>query len=279
MALVKRTIRSINTLQTELDARLHKVDDIVTDFSLVDGTATYDVKWVSANALRTKFNSKVDTSSIVDDLTTGGTTVPLSAEQGKALKLLIDGMSSGLIYRGIFDASGSVLPADSKKGDFYKVSVAGTVLGLELAVGDMIIANNDVVGDTAAEDWDKIDNTEAADILSTSNISTDPDFAIDGTKLADRDTIKTYVETFVESAVSAVNIKAINETVTLTGDTATLAYTPLSGVILMGTATIDNEDTTYDLVTCSVSGTTLTVQPLVSGEYTGKSCTVSYLYV
>ena len=227
MALVKRTIRSINTLQTELDARLHKVDDIVTDFSLVDGTATYDVKWVSANALRTEFNSKVDKSSIVDDLTTGGTTVPLSAEQGKALKLLIDGMSSGLIYRGIFDASGSVLPADSKKGDFYKVSVAGTVLGLELAVGDMIIANNDVVGDTAAEDWDKIDNTEAADILSTSNISTDPDFAIDGTKLADRDTIKTYVE----SAVSAVNIKAINETVTLTGDTATLAYTPLSGVI------------------------------------------------
>lgn len=38
--------------------------------------------------------TKVDTAAIVDDLTTGGTSVPLSAEQGKTLKGLVDGLPS-----------------------------------------------------------------------------------------------------------------------------------------------------------------------------------------
>jgi hypothetical protein len=40
-----------------------------------------------------KFDSMVS-GDIVNDLTTGGTTVPLSAEQGKELKALIDAISS-----------------------------------------------------------------------------------------------------------------------------------------------------------------------------------------
>lgn len=38
--------------------------------------------------------TKVDTAAIVNDLTTGGTSVPLSAEQGKTLKGLVDGLPS-----------------------------------------------------------------------------------------------------------------------------------------------------------------------------------------
>ena len=38
----------------------------------------------------TAISARVETANVVDDLTTGGTTVPLSAEQGKVLKGLVD---------------------------------------------------------------------------------------------------------------------------------------------------------------------------------------------
>lgn len=54
-----------------------KTGDVVIAITDIDG-------------LQTAIDAKVSTSSIVDDLTTGGTAVPLSAEQGKTLKGLVD---------------------------------------------------------------------------------------------------------------------------------------------------------------------------------------------
>jgi hypothetical protein len=58
-----------------------------------------------------------------------------------------------VIYRGTWDASGGVYPTSPSTGDYYIISVAGTISGTVYAVGDGMIYN----GAT----WDKIDNTDA----------------------------------------------------------------------------------------------------------------------
>jgi len=80
----------------------------------------------------------------------------------------------GMTYKGVFNASipsPDLAAIASKQGDFYKVSVAGTYLGISLLVGDMIIINKDVaVGAITAADIDKIDNTESANLLHTTDV-------------------------------------------------------------------------------------------------------------
>lgn len=62
--------------------------------------------------------------------------------------------ASGVLrYAGSWDASSGSYPTTPVLGDFYKVSVAGTVSGIDYSVGDQIIYNG--------SGWDKIDNTEA----------------------------------------------------------------------------------------------------------------------
>lgn len=75
---------------------------------------------------------------------------------------------SGLDYKGLLDASDDTafIAASHSKGDFYKVSVAGTISGEVVNVGDMVIINKVVAGGAlVAADVDVIDNTESADIL------------------------------------------------------------------------------------------------------------------
>jgi hypothetical protein len=61
--------------------------------------------------------------------------------------------TGALHYLGKHDASTGVYPSTPSLGDFYKISVAGTISGTVFAVGDSIIFN----GTT----WDKVDNTES----------------------------------------------------------------------------------------------------------------------
>ncbi|QNK01657.1 carbohydrate binding domain-containing protein [Dyella telluris] len=58
-----------------------------------------------------------------------------------------------LVYMGSWDASKGTLPATPKKGDFYIISVAGTVSSVSYKIGDMIVAND-------KNGWDRIDNQQ-----------------------------------------------------------------------------------------------------------------------
>lgn len=72
----------------------------------------------------------------------------------KAEKAAVGGMS----YRGGWDASTGSYPAAPEQGWLYKVTVQGTVDGVEYLVGDAIIHNG---GDaTLSAGWDHVDNTE-----------------------------------------------------------------------------------------------------------------------
>ena len=91
-----------------------------------------------------------------------------------AITALENKTANGLKYIGAFDASAGSYDAivGGKQGNFYKVSVDGDIGGIEWKVGDMLILNR-LLGDTetpVAADIDKIDNTEAADIIREGDI-------------------------------------------------------------------------------------------------------------
>ena len=210
---------------------------------------------------------------IVNDLITDDSLKPLSASQGKVLKEILDGLTTGLVFRGSFDiGTQSTFPQSPKTGDFYKVinSVNNdTVIvgGIELARGDSIYY--------ASSNWVKIDNTESADLLRQGNISGNSNWDEDLNKLSTRETIKEYIQGQVDS----ITVKFINDEVTITDNTGTLAHTPLNGVIFTGVASINNGDGTFDLVECSVSNKVLTIAPDITNKYNGLTAKVTYAYI
>ena len=275
MAAIKRRVAFVKGLQTELNNRIHRVDDIVTDATTVDGTAAFDDKFIGANAFKVGNDLKIDKTSISNDLALDSETNVASSKAVKALKDLLDGLSGGVVYKGGFDASAGTLPADVTKGWLYKVTVAGTIDGLEMEVNDTIYANVTKAGATAGTDFDKIDNTESADLLRDADVTTEADWTLETTKLSDRATIKT----FVEAAVADVSTKFINETGTVASDTFTLANQPLDNCLFTGVASINNGDGTFDVVECTVDAAKLvTLAVDVAGDYDGLTATVTYAY-
>lgn len=274
MPLLQRTIPSIKDLGLTISSKVNIVD-IVND--LVSGGTTVPLSAEQGKILKQEVDSKVSTSDIVDDLTTGGSGKVLSAEQGVVLKSLIDSMSNGLVYKGLFDASTGELPSDPSQGDFYKVSNAGTIKGVDLNPGDMIISNKDVSGASSVEDWDVIDNTEAADILRWGDVSTDvklgggsPSDAV----LSSQKAIKQYVD----DTAAAIKVK-VDKNRAISGDSFTTTFIPKDGVVFMDVAIIDNGDGSYDEwenVSFSENRGTLVD---ASSAYDGKTCKVTYLYV
>jgi hypothetical protein len=77
-----------------------------------------------------------------------------AASQGLALQYAI----GALIYRGKWSAASGATPASPKTGDFYIVSVAGTVSSVKYGVGDMLVYDGDA--------WDRIDNQTAVNTVA-----------------------------------------------------------------------------------------------------------------
>ena len=93
---------------------------------------------------------------ITDMVNASSTTLATSA----AIKTYIDGQVGELgNLEGGWDASSGTFPvgsspvAGTKKGDYWYVTVAGTVGGIAFNVGDVIIANKNAASTTLAADW------------------------------------------------------------------------------------------------------------------------------
>jgi hypothetical protein len=72
------------------------------------------------------------------------------------------GVTGGLTYKGSYNATTSTPSlVTALKGDFYIVSVAGSLAGVSLAVGDHIVFNQDASNPVTSAMFDVIDNTEA----------------------------------------------------------------------------------------------------------------------
>jgi hypothetical protein len=120
----------------------------------------------------------------------------------KAVKSYVDnkfaGIATGSAYKGVLDVTlGVTLPSDIIIGHWYRIVGNNTIGSLTLNEGDMIVANKTKSGSTLVSDWDKIDNTEAADILRTGSISTNTNLTADTGKLTDRATLKAILDALV----------------------------------------------------------------------------------
>jgi len=71
-------------------------------------------------------------------------------------------ITGNLDYKGSYNATTSTPDlTTAEKGDFYIVSVAGSLAGVTLAVGDHIVFNQDASSPVTSGMFDKIDNTDA----------------------------------------------------------------------------------------------------------------------
>ena len=72
------------------------------------------------------------------------------------------GATGGLVYKGSYNATtSSPSLVTATKGDFYIVSVAGTLAGITLNVGDHIVFNQNSADPVTSAMFDVIDNTDA----------------------------------------------------------------------------------------------------------------------
>jgi hypothetical protein len=67
--------------------------------------------------------------------------------------------SGQLTWRGLFDASGGSYPPSPTTGDYYRISVAGTLPDFDVNVGDALIYGG-------TDGWQKLDNTEQVTSVS-----------------------------------------------------------------------------------------------------------------
>ena len=176
---------------------------------------------------------------IIDTLVSTSTTAPLSANQGKALKDLVDGLSSGLFYAGSIDVTSDVnmrtdgqFPTNFGKGDFYKISAGSANLTdgtntIAVNAGDMIIVNVAVAKASIdlSTDVDKIDNTEASDILREGDLTDGKIF------IGNVSNIATAVSTSGDVSLSNAGVFAIASGVIVNDDinaSAAIAYSKLA---------------------------------------------------
>lgn len=154
----------------------------------------------------------------------------------------IAALANGMVYAGDWDASSGSFPSGANTGSFYYVSVAGTVDGVEFAVGDNIVATTDGASTTTyAANWSKHDQTDAVQavvgltgsisktaLLAALNVSDGADVTEDAIHGAAAKSTPVDADTFamIDSAASNVlkkvtwaNIKAtLFGGFTMTGD-------------------------------------------------------------
>ena len=206
----------------DLDLGNHILTNVADGVAATDGVSKWQLDTEISNVntsisdLDNATLKKADNLSDLSDVAAARTNLDVYSQAEVDAKV-----TGSLTYMGLFDAANeTAFPSDVSKWDFYKVSSNWTVDWVELAVGDMIIANKDVTWASAAADWDKVDNTESADLLRTWDVSTDADFTVDGTKLTDRATIKTYVENQIGTTLPT---DVYGENLTVTDGSATVS--------------------------------------------------------
>jgi len=121
----------------------------------------------------------------------------------KAVKTYVDNSVIGLLdYRGGYNASGNTYPTTGGsgtegailKGDLWIISVAGTLGGVAVQVGDAIVALVDTPGQTSTN-WNSLNGNIAYVPEDVANKSTDGTLADNSTiKYPSQSAVKTYAD-------------------------------------------------------------------------------------
>ena len=185
---------NVDNATIEVNADIVRVKDLgITTAKLNDGAVTtikLGDNQVTLAKLATVANNtvlgnisgataNVGTITIVTDLASASSTTLATSS---AIKTYIDTNIGALgNLEGAWSTAGGTFPvgstpvAGTKKGDYWYVSVAGTVGGVAFNVGDVIIAKIDAASTTLASDWIQLEvNRDQAteSVLGVSRIAT-----------------------------------------------------------------------------------------------------------
>jgi len=154
-------------------------------------------------------------------------------------------------YSGVFDASLGSFPSTTNQGDWFNVTVAGTVGGQAFAIGDILIATIDNPSTTTfAANWTLVPNVSVTDHTLLTNIGTNTHAQID-THIADA-TIH-----FTQAAIS-ITESQISDLQSYLLDITGESINDLSDVNVVGvtngqTLTYNNGTGNWEAVTPTVS--------------------------
>ena len=184
------TTADINSVTSKID---------LTDLSIASGSSNY----LSYNNANGQFSANVDTTVTASstNLVTSGA---VEAAIGNAL-------TGALKYQGTWTATSqtdySSITLPVKKGYMYAVSGNATISGVEWNSGDYLVINKDVAsgGTITSSDVEKIDNTEASDIVRLSAFQTITNKTID----ADDNTISDLTTSNLKSGVLQTTVRAV----------------------------------------------------------------------
>lgn len=138
----------------------------LSDISIASGSANY----LGYNNVNGQISANVDTTvtaSSTNLITSGGVALAIS-----------NALTGALTYQGTWTATSqtdySSITLPVKKGYMYAVSGNATIGGVEWNSGDYLVINKDVAsgGTITSADVEKIDNTEASDIVRLSATQT-----------------------------------------------------------------------------------------------------------
>ena len=169
-----------------------------SELSIASGSTNY-LEFSTANHT---IGAKVDTA-----VTNASTNLVTSGAVAEAIALALTG---ALIYQGTWTATNqtsySSITLPVKKGYMYAVSGSATIGGIEWNSGDYLVINKDIAatGTITSADVDKIDNTEASDIVRLSATQTLTNKTID----ADNNTITDLTASNLKSGVLLTSIRA-----------------------------------------------------------------------
>jgi hypothetical protein len=114
------------------------------------------------NIIKVRTDDALEVGSRLYDSTAGAPTADAMFANKKYVDDQLVALGSVMVFKGGVDASGALSQLDDTEvGHYYRVTTAGTLGGVELAVGDAIVAHTAVVGTPAdLSAFLKIDNTD-----------------------------------------------------------------------------------------------------------------------
>ena len=162
--------QSIDTINVDLSSKADLVGGYVTPIQL-DKTDALDVN--DSNKISTA-KASYELKQLVD------------IAQGNAVNALnqlitvneeLNAIGQPFIPKGAWDASGSLLPANTKVGWTYRITVAGTIDGRDLEIGDTITSLVDNASVDDITEWLVTDNTEQTQTADTVPFTTTSDLS------------------------------------------------------------------------------------------------------
>lgn len=105
-----------------------------------------------------------DTGTSANNIVQLDSSAKLPAVDGSQLiNLPVTNVTGSLVYKGVYNAStSSPSLVTAKKGDFYKVSVAGSLASVSLSINDHIVFNQDSANPVTSAMFDVVDNSETS---------------------------------------------------------------------------------------------------------------------